>query len=70
MFRGGVRLRTFVVGLRSLDMFGYKPELTIEGETAHTTIVGAICSLMVYAMILFNTVQLATAYSDGSKQNV
>ena len=63
------RLRSFVVGLRSLDMFGYKPELSIGGEPAHTTIVGAICSLLVYAIIIFNTAQLAISYNDGSKQN-
>ena len=67
--RGAVKLRSFVMGLRSLDMFGFKPELSIEGEPAHTTIVGSICSLMVYAMIIFNTAQLSIKYSDGSKQN-
>ena len=64
-----IQLRGLLTGLRTLDMFGHRPEMSFEGQTAFTTCIGAFCSVIVYILILFNTVMLTIQFNDGSKQN-
>ena len=64
-----IKLRGLLTGLKSVDMFGHRPEISFEGQAAFTTIIGAMCSTIVYILILFNTVLLTIQFYDGSKQN-
>ena len=56
-------------GLKTLDMFGFVPQLTFKGQTAVTTYLGTFVSIVMYVLMLLNTIQLVIAYNDGSRQN-
>ena len=62
-------LKHILPGLRTLDMFGHQPELTFNGQSTYTTYPGTFVSIIIYGLILINTVKLLIAYNDGSKQN-
>ena len=62
-------LKRLLPGLRTLDMFGHQPELTYNGQPAYTTYPGMLVSIILYGLIAMNTVQLVTAFNNGSKQN-
>ena len=64
-----IHLKHLVPGLKTLDMFGYVPQLTFKGQTSFTTYPGAVVSAIIYGLIIMNTVQLTIAYNDGSRQN-
>ena len=65
----GIHFKRLMPGLKSLDMFGHRPELTFKGQPAYTTYPGMVVSVIIYGLIIINTVQLAIAFSNGSKQN-
>ena len=64
-----LQLKRLLRGLKTLDMFGYVPQLNLKGQSAVTTYLGTFVSITMYTLILINTIQLSIAFSDGSKQN-
>ena len=62
-------LRRLLPGLKTFDMFGYVPQLNFQGQPTFTTYPGAVVSFIIYGLIIMNSIQLATAFVDGSKQN-
>ena len=63
-----IQLKHLLPGLRTWDMFGHVPSLNFNGKSAFTTYPGTVVSVIIYGLILLNTVQLAIAFLDGSKQ--
>ena len=64
-----LHLKSLLPGLKTLDMFGYVPQLNFKGQTAVTTYPGTFVSVVMYVLMLLNAVQLMIAYNDGSRQN-
>lgn len=62
------RTRSLLPGLKSLDMFGFKPALLYRGSGSFTTVAGAVASLILFSLMLINLVQLATKFVNGSGQ--
>ena len=50
------------------DIYGQPVTVNYRGRDAFKTKLGAFCSIVTYALILFNTVQLCLQWVDGSKQ--
>ena len=63
----GVHFKRLLPGLKTLDMFGFTPKLTYQGQSAYTTYPGMVISVIVYGLIIMNAVYLAIAFNDGSK---
>lgn len=61
-------LRSFVSATQSLDLFGHEPKLLYRGQTAYTTVPGALCSLALYTLMLIHLIQLLVRFADGSGQ--
>ena len=64
-----IHLKRLLPGLKTLDMFGHPPELTFKGQPTYITYPGMVVSVIIYGLIIINTIQLAIAFNDGSKQN-
>ena len=43
-------------GLKTLDMFGYVPELNFKGQTAVTTCPGTFVSVIMYGLMILNVI--------------
>ena len=54
--------------LMQLDVFGHPISVHYAGEDRYRTRLGALISLCVFSLILFNFVNLATVFLDGSRQ--
>ena len=52
----GVHLKRILPGLKSLDMFGYVPQLSFKGQTAVTTYLGLFVSVIMYGLMLLNMI--------------
>ena len=65
----GIHFTRLLSGLKSLDRFGHQPELTFKGQPAYTTYPGTIVSVIIYGLIVMNTIMLVIAFNNGSKQN-
>ena len=61
--------KSMLPALKSLDMFGYVPQLNFKGHSTFTTYPGMVVSILIYGLIVMNTVQLAISFNNGSKQN-
>ena len=64
-----VHLKRMLPGLKTLDMFGYVPQLTFKGQAAVTTYLGVFVSISMYGLMLLNVIQLSVAFNNGSRQN-
>ena len=53
--------------LESQDIFGHPIGVNYKGDNTFKTRLGALCTIVSYALILFNTVTLTTAYKNHSK---
>ena len=51
-----IHLKRLLPGLKTLDMFGYAPQLTFKGQTAFTTYPGVVVSVIIYGLIILNTI--------------
>ena len=49
-------LKKMLPGLRSLDMFGYQPQLSFKGQGAFTTYPGIFVSIIMYGLMILNVV--------------
>ena len=53
--------------LTSLDIFGHPITVNFRGEGTFKTRLGAFMTLCVFALMIFNLVNLSAAFIDGSK---
>ena len=60
----GSRLEDLIL---SQDMYGHAIGVHYRGSDAYQTRLGALCTLVTYALMLVNLITLSTAFSDGSK---
>ena len=60
-------LKSLLPGLKTLDMFGFVPSLNFRGLKAVTTYPGTFVSIVIYGLMLLNTIQLAIAFNDGTR---
>ena len=51
-----VHLKKILPGLKTLDMFGYVPELNFKGQTAVTTYPGTFVSIIMYGLMILNAI--------------
>ena len=49
-------VKNMLSGLKSLDMFGHMPQLSLNGESAITTRFGAFVSLTLYGLMISNLI--------------
>ena len=54
--------------LMQLDVFGHPISVHYAGEDRYRTRLGAFVSISVFSLILFNFINLATVFLDGSRQ--
>ena len=64
-----MHMKRLLPGLKTLDMFGYVPQLNFKGQTAVATYPGTLVSIVMYVLMALNTVQLSIAFIDGTRQN-
>ena len=64
-----VNLKKMLPGLKTMDMFGYAPELNFRGSTAVTTYLGTFVSIIMYGLMILNVIQLSVSFNNGSRQN-
>ena len=48
-------------------MYGHAIGVHYRGSDAYQTRLGALCTIVTYALMLVNLVTLSTAFNDGSK---
>ena len=53
--------------LRGFDIYGHEIEVNYQGDSQYRTLLGAMCTLAIYSLILFNGISLFRAFRDGSK---
>ena len=58
------KIADFFVGL---DIFGHQIRVNYKGEDSFKTGLGAICTLTAYVLMVFNFVQLWSAFFSNSK---
>ena len=51
-----INIKRLLPGLRTLDMFGYVPELNFKGQNVYTTYPGMIVSIIMYGLIILNVI--------------
>ena len=51
------------------DIYGHPIEITYKGGSQYKTVLGALCTLAVYGLIMFNAISLSQAFRDDSKQS-
>ena len=62
-------LRNFEQMLINQDMYGYAISVTYKGKGSYKTRLGTLLTLTTYVLMIINSVNLMTAFSDGSKQD-
>ena len=55
--------------IRRWDIFGHPIKVNHHGEDSHKTMLGALVTFAVFALLLQNLINLSTAFLDGSKQS-
>ena len=53
--------------IKRFDIFGHPITVHYDGEDKYKTLLGAFFSVAVLTLILFNFVNLATVFMDGSR---
>ena len=58
----------FVNFIKRLDRFGKSPELHFEGQSSFQTVFGAIVTILVYSLILVNTLNIVMDFINNDNQ--
>ena len=51
------------------DIYGHPIEVIYKGDSQYRTLLGALCTLAVYGLIIFNAISLFQAFRNDSKQS-
>ena len=61
-------VKSFLSFVKGQDLYGHPIGVTYNGEETYKTWPGAICTLAVYALVMFNLVLLGKSFQDNSNQ--
>ena len=55
--------------ISATDIYGWPIKLNYRGDNVYKTLMGSCCSLVTYAVIIFNFTTLFMGFLEGSKQS-
>ena len=58
----------FVDYIVSQDIFGFQFKIKYQGDDSFKTKLGALCTFITFAALIFNFYVLSSAFADGSNQ--